>query len=307
MKSFQIAFFFLLSTIFSFATDFGAGPDVYARAYERARTASYQVYGDGIENGYYIEIDYGQTVTNSAQLMAPFETKYGLRFANYKDTVYEQASVTDADGKEIFIYSRGWKPEEILSSDGKTLSYRMPEYAGRIWLQLADQLIEFDGDAAEVVLDSGWTYNLEVRDGYVVVPGWIYQQHGAFVEWIGNRRIVTDIQTGLPVCGGKEILQVRQDGVDGITVREASGRFLSIYTSWDWDTTFEVTMPETGKLNLWMGDWYNQFPQGVYITVVGTGLPPVYCQPNKEGLIYFDVKKGQTLHIKQYWLRLKKG
>jgi hypothetical protein len=56
-----------------------------------------------------------------------------------------------------------------------------------------------------------------------------------------------------------------------------------------------------------MGDWENRFPDGIWITVVGSGLEPVYLQPNKEGIVYFAVKKGQTLHMKHRWTRPVKG
>jgi hypothetical protein len=300
MKTTIITILFL-TTIFGFATDFGAGPDLYARAYERAVQSSYQVYGNGLDNGYSEVTAYNKTVTSSVELMEPFKTAYQLRFANYKEVVYETAEVTDIDGNRLFVSYTSWKPEEVLSDDGNVLSYRMPFYAGRVHLYLADRVIDFDGDAVEVVLDGGWNYFLEIRDGQVVVPGWVYEQKGAFVEWIKGRRIVTDIQTGLPVKPGKEIIEVSGSGVSGITVRETEGLYLSIYSNWDWNTTFEVTMPETGVLKLWMGDWQNYFPQGIWITKVGKGEQPVYLHPNKEGVIYFDVEGGETLHIKQYW------
>lgn len=290
------------------ATEFGAGPDVYARAYERVHHGYYQVYGDGLAEGFYFGFDYSDTgVSNQEELMSPLRVQYLLTFENYKSEVYEDVQIFDAEGNQVFTSYKSWRPEETLSDDGFTLSYRMPYYAGKIWLQLADQIIPFDGDFAQVELYGGYTFDLGVHDGFVVVPGWVYQMRGAFVEWKNGGRVVTDIQTGLPVLGGKEILDVASTGVSGITLRNPSGRYLSIYSSWDWNTTFEVTMLQGGELNLWFGDGRGNFPQGVWITTVGSGQPAVYLRPNKGGVVYYDVEEGETIHIKQYWPAPEKG
>lgn len=292
---------FIFSTFIASATDFGAGPDVYARAYGRVHHGNYQVHGSGLKEGFYTGFDYSSGVRNEEELMAPLKTAYVLRFENYKTDVYESAQICDENGNSVFISNMSWKPLESLSSDGETLSYQMPEYAGSIWLHLADQYIESDADFVQVELKYGYTIDLQIQDGQVIVPGWVYEQNGAFIEWKNGVRTVTDIQTGLPVFGGKEILETRASGVSGITVRKVSGLYLSIYSSQDWNTTFESVAQEDGVLNIWIGDSYGNSPEGVWITNVGTGLPTEYTHPEKGGYIRYEVKKGETLHIVVRW------
>jgi hypothetical protein len=304
MKTIQILTVLFFTSLFSIATDFGSGPSVYARAYESVQSGSYNVWGEGLKSSFTQDIFYGDNgVKNSAELIGPLQgMEYALRFTNCKSPVYEQTVLRDKYGNTVFVSDYSWKPIESMSTDGKSLSYSIPAYAGAIYLQLADRMIECDSDFVEVQLENGQYITLEVFESkQILVPGWIYSQKGVFIEWKKGSRKVTDIQTGLVVRGGIKILRTHDGMIDGITTRETRGLYLSVYSSQDWDTTFETIVQQTGNLNLWVGDSWNNAPQGVYITNVGSKMPAVYYQPDKDGMLWLPVEAGQTLHLKPYW------
>ncbi|MEY4440688.1 MAG: hypothetical protein RLY49_314 [Candidatus Parcubacteria bacterium] len=304
MKSIRILLALILSAILASATDFGAGPSVIARAYEDVRSGQYSVTGDGLKGGFGNIFQYPSVgVKNSDELRAPLRgITYLLTFENYKAYVNETVTLWNKAGVPVFVSRNSWRPEEHMSSDGKALSYTIPGNAGNIYLELADREIPCDSEYVEVQMEGGYYISLEMHDGLVVIPGWIYQSNGVFIEWKNGRRTVTDIQTGLPVVGGKDFFQTTQEGgVQGITVRNPSGLYLSIYGDSGWDTIFEVPTQSTGNFNLWVGDRWGNQPVGVYITNVGSKLPAVYYQTDKSGMIYFPVKKGETYHIQLYW------
>lgn len=304
MKRIYTLFILILSVALASATDFGAGPSVIARAYENVRSGDYSVTGEGIREGFGKLFQYSSSgVKNSDELMAPLRgLTYVLAFENCKAFVYESATLYNKAGEPLFVSSNSWRPEEHIASDGKSLSYSLPGNAGNIYLQLADRTIPCDADYVEVQLNGGYYFSLEMNNGGVTIPGWVYRNNGVFIEWKNGRRTVTDIQTGLNVPGGKELFQTTQEGgVEGITVRNPSGLYLSIYSDQGWETIFEVPTQETGMLSIWVGDRWGNSPVGVYSTNVGTKLPAAYYQPDKNGMIYLPVKKGETLHLQMYW------
>lgn len=298
-----VVFFFLIISA-AFATDFGAGPDVFAKAYKKVHHGSYSIFGPGLIQGWGKIHNYGPNgVMSSPELMSPWQgLQWVLSFENYLAEVTEVTIVYDVDNNELFTSNQSWKPTETLSDNGKNLSYTMPDHAGSIWLTLADQKIPFSGDFVEVEFEGGWTMQLENRDGYVIVPGWIYQNKGAFVEWRSGRRTVTDIQTGLPVYGGKDWIQTRASGINGLVpVNENGGLYLSIYSNEQMTDIFETSMKQDGVLSVYLGDSWGNNPQGVWITVVGSNKDPVYQQVQKGGYVYVPVTSGQTLHLKLRW------
>lgn len=303
MKSINILIVALILSITSiFATDFGSGPSVHARAYEKARTGIYYAGGSGTTGSYQKDVQYSSMVTNQVELLAPFNSlQYGLAFENYKSPVYERAYIYDENGNLLYSSDMSWKPIETLSPDGKTLSYAIPEYAGSIYFQLADRRVESDSEYIYVELEYGHSFSLEIIDGQIIIPGWVYDQKGVFVEWKNGQRYATDIQTGLPVWGGKESFLTKSSYVSGIIVLEPTGLYQSIYADRDWSTTFELTTQGDGYQNIWIGDQYGNSPQGLYITIVGSGLPAQYYEVQKGGYVYLPVKWGQTLHIVSYW------
>lgn len=292
----------MILSSFTSATDFGSGPSIHARAYEKARTGVYYAGGSGTTDSYQKNVQYSSMVTNEGELLAPFiDLQYGLEFENYKSSVYERAYIYDENGALLYSSNNSWEPIETLSPDGRTLSYTIPDWAGSIGFQLADRQVESDSDYAYVELEYGYSFNLEIVDGQITIPGWVYDQKGVFVEWKNGRRYATDIQTGLPVVGGNQYFLTRSSYVSGITVLEATGLYQSIYADRDWATTFELTTQCTGYQHLWIADSWGNSPQGLYITIVGSGLPAQYYLVQKGGYVYLPVKWGQTLHIVSYW------
>jgi hypothetical protein len=301
----------LISLVASAATDFGSGPDLFARAFERVDHGYYNVYGSGLKDGrgFFQEFPYSvRGVRNTTELMAPIQFTYLLNFDNYKSDVYERVDIVAANGDQLFVSEMTWKPEETLSPDGTSLSYQLPGTAGMIWLHLADQVVSTDGDIVEVQLENGYTIALSVSDGQVIVPGWIYEQNGTFIVWKNGRKTVTDIQTGKPVLPGKEIVQTRFAGVDGLVPVQVSGPFLNLYLSNEYNPTCEAVAQQDGELVIWIHHNQNgDSPEGVWFTVVGEGKDPLYLQPSKEGRVSLYLKKGQTVHIKCRWYKWAKG
>jgi hypothetical protein len=310
MKTITLIAFLISLAFASAATDFGSGPALYARAFERVDHGYYNVYGSGLKdgNGFFQEFPYSVAgVHNTSELMAPIQFTYVLDFDNYKSDVYERVDIVAADGTQLFVSENNWKPEEVLSQDGKILSYQLPGSAGSIWLRLADQTVFTDGDTVEVQFQNGSGFAFAVRNGQVTIPGWIYEQEGVFIEWKDGRKTITDIQTGLNVVGGKEIVQTRSSGIEGLVPVQISELSLNLYLSKEYNPTCEAIAQQDGQLNVWIQDHYGNIPEGVWITTVGTGMDPVYLHPAKAGFVSLRVKKGQTLHVKSRWYDGPKG
>lgn len=300
-----ISFIFaLISNLFA-ATNFGSGPALFARAFERVDKAHYNVYGDGLKQGFSQEVQYSVAgVRNSGELMSLLQFNFSLSFDNYKSNVTEHVDIVASDGTQLFVSYNVWKPEEVLSQDGKNLSYKLPGQAGWIYLQLADQRVAFDGDSAQVLLESGYVLDLYPDNGFLTVPGWIFEQKGAFVVWKNGVKTVTDIQTGKSVNPEVQMLQTRTNGVSGLQVVPVTGmtanlNYLSLNN--EYNPTCEITVPQDGLFQLTIKDWYGNLPEGMSVTTVGLRAEPMYVHPNKSGYCSVMVKKGQTLHWKFRW------
>jgi hypothetical protein len=263
------------------------------------------VYGDGLKQGFSQEVQYSVAgVRSSGELMSLLQFNFVLLFDNYKSNVTERVDIVASDGTQLFVSNNVWKPEEILSQDGKSLSYKLPGQTGWIHLQLADQRVAFDGDSAQVLLESGYVLDLYPDNGFVTVPGWVFEQKGAFVVWKNGVKTVTDIQTGKPVNPGVQVVQTRTNGVSGLQVVPVIGMVANLnYLSLgnQYNPTCEITVPQDGLFQLTIQDWYGNLPEGMWVTTVGLGAEPIYVHPNKSGFCSVMVKKGQTLHWKFRW------
>lgn len=304
------ALILLMTSILASAMDFGSGADLYARAYEKVDHAYYNVYGAGLktESHFRQEVQYSvRGVRNSSELMTPLNFTYVLAFDNYKSEVMERVDVVAADGEQLFVSNLNWKPEETLSEDGKTLSYAMPGNAGSIHLFLVDRKVLADEGVyfVQVQMD-GYTLDLHVDDGYITVPGWVYENEGSFVVWKNGKKIVTDIQTGLPVVGGKEIVSTRPSGINGLEPVYISGLSLNLRSPTEYCPVYEVIVPQNGLLKISIEDYYGNQPEGIWITEVGHGLEPVYYHVTKDGFTV-PVTKDKTIHIKCRWYKMSKG
>ncbi|MEX5689696.1 hypothetical protein, partial [Pseudomonas silesiensis] len=69
----------------------------------------------------------------------------------------------------------------------------------------------------------------------MTVPGSVYEQEGVFITWKDGKKTVTDIQTGKLVLPGKEIVQTRASGIEGLVPVQVWGSSLSLYLTKDYN------------------------------------------------------------------------
>ncbi len=195
-----------------------------------------------------------------------------------------------------------YQPTETLSPDGKKLTYEIPEYAGIISFHLADQMILFDGDYVTVELRDGYTTNLEIIDGKIIVPGWLYENIGTFTTWKNGLASVTDIQTGLKVPSGAVVNTTNVVNVSGVEVHESPGLILSLDTyGFQYSPVYETSVSTAGSLTVRINDYWGNAPVGLYYTIVGDGKEMQYLLPATYGEFKIPCLKGQTFQIKFVW------
>ncbi len=290
------------------APEFGSAVERFKKAYQVADHGTYHIYGNGLEESYYFDVEY-EGVENREQLMSPFDGRaFLLEFSNYKSFVQETALILDRDGVVLFESNSSWKPIESISQKaGPSLEYTLPGHVGMIRFYLADQLVPFDGDSAHVQLVNGYAVTLEVSKGNVIVPGWIWEQEGTFVTFTDGEQEVTDIQTGLPVHRGFHMIQLEPTAIEGLEVVEAwkGTSYLDIYAPHNqWHKpVYEFTSISTRSYRVHVYDDRGMTPSMIQYTFTDddSGSGPDWITPNENGEFRIHVPAGKTIHLLPYW------
>jgi hypothetical protein len=131
--------------------------------------------------------------------------------ADPKGEIIATTTVTDKNGVPLLESVRPFNMERVFDQVNQKYTWQPPYYAGDLYFQLLDSAIDFPGvQAAWLVRRSDkQVFMLEVRDGKIIMPGWM-NRGGEFSELIING-IRYDMVTGIRLDPAR--CQVRSSNV----------------------------------------------------------------------------------------------
>jgi hypothetical protein len=214
-----------------------------------------------------------------------------------KGEITATTTVTDKNDVPIMESVRSFNMERVFDQVNQKYTWQPPYYAGDLYFHLMDSAISFPGVQAAWLVrrNDKQVFMLEIRDGEIIMPGWM-NRGGEFSELIING-IRYDMVTGIRLDPARCQIRSSNVGVSYIVPVDYQGDWVEITTfpQYGYIPSYQIKVVGRNyfRLQFEVGNenWSWIYPTSVRVTTLKD------LQDGGQKWITFPYSRGMTIPV----------